>query len=58
MAYVYEKCGYFEQPKNYGNWIISEIRCPECLEYFDTDCYTTEELNACPNCGARMKGGD
>ena len=40
-----------------GEWVISEIRCPECLEYFDTDCYSTEELKKCPCCGATMKGG-
>lgn len=41
----------------WGKWIISEIRCPECLDYFDTDCYSTEELKKCPCCGATMKGG-
>lgn len=39
----------------WGKWVISEIRCPNCLEYFDTDCYSTEELKKCPNCGADMK---
>ena len=43
---------------NWGNWVISEIRCPNCLEYFDTDCYSTGELNKCPNCGSKMKGGE
>ena len=38
-----------------GKWVISEIRCPNCLEYFQTDCYSTEELNKCPNCGADMR---
>lgn len=41
----------------WGEWVISEIRCPNCLEYFQTDCYSTEELNKCPNCGAQMRGG-
>ena len=41
----------------WGKWVISEIRCPNCLEYFQTDCYSTEELKKCPNCGAKMKGG-
>lgn len=46
------------EPQNeWGKWVISEIRCPNCLEYFDTDCYSTGELNKCPNCGAEMKGG-
>ena len=43
----------------WGKWVISEIRCPNCLEYFDTDCYSTGELSKCPCCGAQMKiGGD
>jgi hypothetical protein len=41
----------------WGKWIISEIRCPYCLEYYDPDCYSKEELNKCPNCGASMVGG-
>lgn len=41
----------------WGKWVISEIRCPNCLEYFETDCYSTEELKKCPNCGAQMRGG-
>lgn len=41
-----------------GKWVISEIRCPNCLEYFQTDCYSTEELKKCPNCGADMRKGD
>ena len=45
-----------ESPQgNWGNWIISEIRCPDCLEYFQTDCYSKEELNKCPCCGADMR---
>lgn len=40
-----------------GKWIISEIRCPDCLEYFQTDCYSIEELKKCPNCGADMRKG-
>ena len=39
----------------WGKWIIAEIQCPNCFEYFETDCYSTEELNKCPNCGAKMK---
>lgn len=46
----------FERPQDkWGKWIISEIQCPECLEYFQTDCYSTEELKKCPNCGAKME---
>ena len=45
-------------PKDrWGRWVVSEIRCPNCLEYFDTDCYSTGELNKCPSCGAKLKGG-
>lgn len=48
---------YEERPQGeWGKWAISEIRCPNCLEYFQTDCYSTEELKKCPNCGAKMKG--
>lgn len=47
-----------ERPQGeWGKWVISEIRCPNCLEYFLTDCYSTEELKKCPNCGADMRGG-
>ena len=47
-----------ERPQGeWGKWVISEIRCPNCLEYFQTDCYSTEELKKCPNCGVEMKGG-
>ena len=43
----------------WGKWVISEIQCPNCFEYFETDCYSTEELKKCPNCGADMrKGGE
>ena len=41
----------------WGKWIITEIQCPTCFGYFETDCYSTEELKKCPNCGADMKGG-
>ncbi len=39
----------------WGKWVISEIRCPICLEYFQPDCYSTEELKECPSCGAEMR---
>lgn len=41
----------------WGKWVISEIRCPNCLEYFQTDCYSMEELKKCPVCGEDMIGG-
>lgn len=47
-----------ERPQGeWGKWVISEIQCPNCFGYFQTDCYSTEELNKCPVCGADMKGG-
>lgn len=47
-----------ERPQgDWGKWNVYEIRCPECLEYFNTDCYSKEELNKCPNCGLPMKKG-
>ena len=39
----------------WGKWVVSEIQCPNCLAYFLTDCYSKEELNECPNCGADMR---
>lgn len=39
----------------WGKWIINEVRCPECLEYFYTDCYAKGELDKCPHCGADMR---
>ena len=48
-----------ERPQGeWGKWVISEIRCPNCLAYFQTDCYSTEELKNCPNCGAEMRGAE
>ena len=40
----------------WGKWVISEIQCPICLEFFQTDCYSTEELKKCPSCGAVLRG--
>lgn len=48
---------YERQQGEWGKWIIAEIQCPNCFEYFETDCYSTGELNKCPNCGADLKGG-
>lgn len=47
---------YFKSLKPQSKWIITEIRCPNCLEYFQTDCYSSEELKKCPCCGADMRG--
>ena len=49
-----------ERPQGkWGRWVISEVQCPECLGWFNTDCYSSEELKSCPGCGAQMlKGGN
>ena len=39
----------------WGKWVISEIQCPICLEFFQTDCYSMEELKKCPSCGAVLR---
>lgn len=52
------KCIYERPQGQWGKWVISEIRCPICLEYFQADCYSTEELNKCPSCGADMRGDE
>lgn len=44
----------YEKPY-YGKWIISEVRCPYCLEYFDTDAYDEGNLEKCPCCGQDME---
>ena len=47
-----------ERPQGeWGKWIIAEVQCPKCFEYFETDCYSVGELNKCPSCGAQMEGG-
>ena len=43
-------------PDKWGKWVISEIQCPICFEYFQTDCYSMEELKKCPSCGADLRG--
>lgn len=51
----------FKKPQvdcgEWGKWIITEIRCPSCLEYFQPYRYSTEELKKCPNCGEEMRKG-
>lgn len=42
---------------NWGKWIVSEVQCPHCFEYFEPDCYAKGELNRCPCCGTVMKSG-
>jgi hypothetical protein len=41
----------------WGKWIISEIRCPNCTEVFNPEGYSTETFKRCPNCDADMRGG-
>jgi DNA-directed RNA polymerase subunit RPC12/RpoP len=56
--YIKEDCAeYLEFLQNnaWGKWVISEVRCPECLEYFDPESFSKEEMNKCPNCGAIMR---
>ena len=54
----YYACNTYDRPQGeWGKWIIAEIQCPNCFKYFETDYYSTGELNKCPNCGAEMKGG-
>lgn len=57
----FEYCGLIDNAPivecEWGKWIISEIQCPNCLGYFQTNCFSSEELKKCPNCGATMKGG-
>lgn len=46
-----------ERPQGeWGKWIITEVQCPNCFQYFETDCCSIEELNKCANCEADMKG--
>lgn len=56
-GFLAAKDKYQTSPGEWGKWVISEIRCPNCLEYFQTDCYSMGELDKCPICGADMKGG-
>lgn len=51
-----KKAPTVELPRvQWGEWIVSEVRCSKCLEYFDTDCYAKGELDKCPSCGADMR---
>lgn len=51
-----ELCKNEERPQGeWGKWIIAEIQCPNCFEYFEADYYSTEELYKCPCCGANMR---
>ena len=45
------------QQREWGRWAISEVQCPECFEWFSTDCYSKEEMKTCPACGAHLIGG-
>lgn len=55
-----ELCGIAteeDQQTKWGRWVVSEVQCPECLEWFNTDCYSKEEMKTCPSCGAHLIGG-
>ena len=49
-------CKHTTRKGKWGKWVIIEIQCPNYLEYFQTDCYSMEELQKCPNCEADMRG--
>ena len=67
---AYER-GKADRPQ--GEWLIFDgesdlyvdIKCSYCRKVYTVDSYkrddigfTIEDLNYCPNCGARMKGAD
>ena len=45
---------YYKSLKPHNRWIITEVRCPNCLAHFDADCYSLSGLDICPNCGVLM----
>ena len=49
-------------PVRHGRWEEASdgdgIVCPFCRTDFCTIIYDTEYFNYCPNCGAKMDGGD
>ena len=55
--YIHKRCGYYVEEPKQGEWNVRHdtmyhFECPFCKylhQYKD---------NFCPNCGARMKGGD
>lgn len=38
-------------------YFVDDIACPKCLAMFSTIDNETERFNYCPNCGAKMRGG-
>lgn len=47
-------------PVRHGKWIYDnwyEFKCSECGEYSNSKPYKGKE-NFCPNCGAKMDGGE
>ena len=48
--------GSADRPKGeWGKWIVAEIQCPNCFNYFEVN-YSAKELNKCPSCGIVMRG--
>lgn len=69
IAKILYNAGYRKQ--SVGHWVIIEydyFTCSECGEYYPSDCDYTQQAkervangdvpNFCPNCGAKMKGGE
>lgn len=52
---IYDAPTVEQQNIDWGKWVISEVRCPECLEYFDPEGFSKEEMDKCPSCGADMR---
>lgn len=56
QAIIDGKTNFSRAQNKWGKWIISEIQCPNCFNYFDTDCYSMGELKKCPVCDAKLIG--
>lgn len=56
QAIIDGKTNFSRIKGKWGKWAISEIQCPNCLEYFQTDCYSMGELKKCPCCEAKLIG--
>lgn len=47
-----------QAPVKHGKWIFDDFgfHCSECWTRYPSE--ITDELNYCPNCGAKMDGGE